>query len=360
MGHIENPHNLRVVMLVQKVDESDWLVGFTVGWIRALAARVKSLDVVALEARAASLPANVRVHSLGKERGVGRVRELLAFERHLATLSRNADVIFGHLTPRYTWLAAPWAIIHRVPQCMWYTHRQIDLELRIAARCSRWIATAVPGSFPLSGPKVHVLGHGIDSERFAPGDPPPDSDPPLIVAVGRLAPIKRHNVLIEAAGILRDRGVKANVAIAGGATSIEGVTYQRQLETQIAALNLVDRVKLVGVQRGDDLVRLYHRASIATNLSPVGLFDKAALESMCCACPTLVTNPAFTDLLADNRDLLYLPDPPDPHILADKLATLLNLSIPERSAIGQSLHERTVQAHGLERLMDRLVTLWTT
>ncbi len=358
MHTVSNSRDLRVIMLVQKIDEADWLVGFTVGWIRALAAHVKSLDVVALEAQPTLLPANIHVHSLGKERRVGRIRELLAFERILSDLSRQADVIFGHLTPRYTWLAAPWAATHRVPQCLWYTHRQIDLELRLAARSARWIATAAPGSFPLPGPKVHVLGHGIDAQRFSPGDVQPDADSPLILAVGRVAPIKRHDILIEAAALLRDRNLPARFAIAGGATSAEGQSYQAKLQARITELGLSDRVTLLGAQRGDDLIGLYRRASIVTNLSAVGLFDKAALEAMCCARPTLVTNPAFDDMLADRRSLLYLADPPDPQALADRLGVILALPAAERDSIGRDLRERTVHAHSLDGLMDRLVNLW--
>ena len=167
-----NPSKLHVVMFVQKVDENDWLLRFSVDWMRALAARVETLDVVALENRATagSLPANVHVHSLGKERRVGRLAELIAFQRIVARVGRRADVYFGHLTPRYTWLAAPWATLYHVPQCLWYTHRQINRELQVALRCVRWVVTAAPNSFPLPGPKVHVMGHGIDSSFYSPAN----------------------------------------------------------------------------------------------------------------------------------------------------------------------------------------------
>src|SRR5579859_6024433 len=157
-------------MLVQKVDESDWLLGFTVGWIRALAARVARLDVVTLEQRSAALPDNVHVHSLGKERKVGRIRELIAFQRVVGSLTRQTDVIFSHMIPRYVWLAAPWATVRRVPQCLWYTHRQVDWDLRVAAKCCRWIVSASSDSFPLPNNNVHALEHGIDVARFNPGN----------------------------------------------------------------------------------------------------------------------------------------------------------------------------------------------
>jgi len=358
---------LRVVMLVQKVDAADWLLGFTIGWIRALAARVESVDVVTLEQRAADLPANVRVHSLGKERGTSRIQQVLRFEAILSNLARHSDVIFGHLTPRYTWLAAPFAALHGVPQYLWYTHRNIDRDLRLALPCVRWIVTAAPGSFPLSTPKVQVMGHGIDAHYFTPANPDHpdrptqlDRDPPLILAVGRLAPIKHHHILIDAAAHLRDRGVAAHFAIAGGVASADGAAYRAQLAARIVALNLSDRFHLLDAVRGDDLLVWYRRASVVTNLSPPGLFDKAALEAMLTARPVLVANPAFDPVLGAYRDALRVNTPDAVDAISARLADLLAMSEAERAAIGAALRERTIQAHSLDRLMDRLVALFAS
>lgn len=352
---------LRVVMFVQKVDEADWLVGFTVAWLRALAARVETLDVITLENRTGSdsLPTNVTVRSLGKERHVGRVAELIAFERIVGDLARRVDILFGHLTPRYTWLAAPWAARYRVPQCLWYTHRQIDRELQLALRSVRWVVTAAPNSFPLPGPKVHVLGHGIDTDYYTPSPAVALARPPLILAVGRLAAIKRHDILLEAAAVLRDRGIAAQYIVAGGAVGAEGTQVQDALTHRIAALGLTDRFMLAGPLNRDALLQCYRQATIVTNLSPPGLFDKAALEAMSTARPVLVSNPAFDPLLGDYQPQLRIVDPPEAVTVADHLSALLQQSPAERQIMGAALRERTQQAHGLDRLMDRLVALWS-
>lgn len=351
---------MRVVMLVQKVDAADWLLGFTVSWIRALAARVERLDVITLEQGAADLPANVCVHSLGKERGASRPQQLLTFERAISRLARRADVIFGHLTPRYTWLAAPAAVLNRVPQCMWYTHRHVGPELRMALACVRWVTTAAPGSFPLPSRKVHVMGHGIDAERFTPGDALSINDPPLVLAVGRLAPIKHHHILLEAAARLHEQGIAARFAVAGGIASADGPNYQASLQARIAELNIQDRFSLLGVVQGEALLDLYRQASVVTNLSPPGLFDKAALEAMLTARPVLVANSAFDDLLNGYTELLRVPAPDQIDAVADHLKSLLQLSVAERATIGAGLRERTLQAHSLDRLMERLIALFAS
>ncbi len=350
---------MRVVMLVQKIDAADWLLGFTIPWIRELAARVESVDVITLEQCAADLPANVRVYSLGKERGTSRLQQLITFERTIARLAGLADVIFGHLTPRYTWLAAPFATLHRVPQCLWYTHRHVGPELRMALACVRWVTTAAPNSFPLPSQKLHIMGHGIDSNRYTSGNALPN-DPPLVLAVGRLAPIKHHHILLEAAARLRDMGILAQFAVAGGIASSDGAAYQNILEKRIAELHMADHFKLLGAVNSDALLDLYRKASIVTNLSPPGLFDKAALEAMLTARPVLVANTAFTGLLGDRSDLLYVPRPDDIAAVTAHLADLLRLSPAERAVIGSGLRERTAQAHSLDRLMNRLVALFSS
>jgi glycosyltransferase involved in cell wall biosynthesis len=348
---------LRVVMFSQKIDPDDWLNSFTLDWVRVLAARVAHLDVIALEAHPAKLPDNVTVHSLGKERSASRLQQLLMFWRIVARLAPQTDIFFGHLTPRYTWLAAPLAFLYRVPQALWYTHQHAGSELRLGLWASRWILTAAPGSFPIPSRKVHIMGHGIDAQRFTPGAVAP-VEPPLILAVGRISPIKHHHILVEAAARLRDQGYNAQFAIAGGVVTEEGKAYHAQLVQRIAELGLGDQFTLLGGLQGDTLVAQLRRASIVTNLSPVGLFDKAALEGMLVGRPVLVTNAAFDELLGSHADLLRAPAPDNVEEVTAHLARLLDLNAAERLQIGATLRANTLQAHSLDALMDRIVALW--
>src|SRR5436190_1795211 len=72
-----------------------------------------------------------------------------------------------------------------------------------------------------------------------------------------------------------------------------------------------DRVMFTGGLLADGVRDIYRRATIAINLSPPGLFDKAALESMLTGVPTVVSNPAFDPLLGDHVSRLRLDSPDD-------------------------------------------------
>ncbi len=349
---------MRVLMITQKLDRADEILSFTHYWVEALAARVDHLVVVPVAAGDYDLPDNVTVESMGKERGVGRFGRLVRFWRVLAHHIGSVDALFSHMSPRYVLAAAPLAALHRKPITLWYTHRAASPELRLAVRLVRHIATAHPTSFPLPGPRVHVLGHGIDTWTFAPGDSPPE-EPPMIVSLARLSPIKRHETLIRAAAILRDKygDPPARFVIAGGRLPGHPPDYEDFLVEEIDRLRVGDRVSLWGAIPQEAVTAVFHDASLAVNCSPPGLFDKAVLEGMLCGLPTVVANPAFDDLLGQYADLLRFDDGADAEALADRLHRLLQLAPEERRAIGLALAERTAEAHSLEGLMDRLVRL---
>ncbi len=321
-----------------------------VGWQPASSACV---DVITLEQGKATLPANVFVHSMGKERGYGRVRELLEYYRILWRLIRHVDVLFCHMTPRYSWLATPVAALFRKPQVLWYTHRQDDWELRLALMACRFVTTAVPDSFPIKSPKVRALGHGIGNNFFAPDLNSKPASPPLIVHVARLMPIKHQATLLRALGNVTE----AHAAFVGAVPQGEDDFYLVQLQALAESLGVLDRVTFTGGISAEAVRDLYRRASVAVNLSPPGLFDKAALESMLTSVPTIVSNPAFDSLLGDDVGLLRIADPDDVQGLTSALKHLLALSADKRASLAQDIRERVIAQHSLDGLMDRLVAV---
>jgi len=54
-----------LLIITQKVDAADPVLGFMHGWIARIAAQWPQVQVICLQKGACRLPANVRVHSLG-------------------------------------------------------------------------------------------------------------------------------------------------------------------------------------------------------------------------------------------------------------------------------------------------------
>jgi glycosyltransferase involved in cell wall biosynthesis len=232
--------------------------------------------------------------------------------------------------------------------------------LRIASAIATRIMTSASGSFPLRSSKLSIIGQGIETSLFSP--PLAEHDPPEIVLVARLARIKRQDRLLRAASQVMARGGVGpfRVLLVGGPVEGEPDT-PAELERLAAQLDPAPAVAFTGPLAHGQAADVIRGCALAVNLSPPGLFDKAALESMLAGKPTLVTNPDFLPLLGEAADILYLPEDADGDApvdrLADRLARLLAMSPEERAALGMPLRERALAAHALDGLMYRMVTL---
>ncbi len=344
---------MRVLMLTQAIDPDDAVLGSTAGWAAALARHVESVDVLCLRS-GGTKPDGVGVWAVGARGESGRFTRFIAFERTLARLAARTDVVFTHMVPRYTCLAAPMAMAGRLPLLLWYTHRHDSFELRAATALSRVVATAVPESFPFATPKLRVLGHGVDTGVFSPAPVASPPSAPTIVFVGRLAPIKHQATLVEAL---------ARIGIAhDGVTAVfigpehDGGAYRRELHRLAERFGLHQRVHFAGPLPPARVVDWYRRATVAVNLSPDGLFDKAALESMVVGTPTVVAGAAFDPLLGQAA-WLRVRAPDDADALADVLRQLLAMPDGERRALAMDVRQRAVDAHALDRFILRLVAL---
>lgn len=340
-------------------DADDPILNFTTIWIERLAGHFTGIDVITMRAGRIDAPPNVRVFSVGKERGYSEARRAVEFYRLLRArlLERRYRACFAHMMPLFTVMGGPLLRASRVPVVLWYTHRQTGQVLRLAERLSWRIVTAAPDSFPIPSDKVRVIGHGIDTEFFSPaaGSAAPD---PIIACVARIMPIKRQDMLIRALADLPAARVRLIGAVPADISTAR--QYRADLERLIVDLGVADRVTFTGPLPPQGVRAELRAACAAVNLSPAGLFDKAALESMACGVPTIVTNPAFDPLLGEAAARLRIPGDADPHALAARLRDLLALGPAERAALGAALRARVVDGHSLDALIPRLVNVLRT
>jgi glycosyltransferase involved in cell wall biosynthesis len=344
------------------MDADDPVLGFAADWVNRLAAHFERIDVITMRAGRMEAARNVRVYSVGKERGFSERRRAFEFYRLLrARLAVGGyTACFAHMMPLFAVMGAPLLKMRGIPITLWYTHRQTSRLLRLALAVSRRVVTAAPDSFPIPTRKKRVIGHGIDTDVFAPKTASDTLDPVsadgTAVQVARIAPIKHQATLIRAiADISNIRAV-----FVGAALDEAGAAYRRQLEQLARGVGAHERVTFAGRQDRVGVRDALRGATVAVNLSPPGLFDKAALESMATGTPTIVSSPAFDDLLGEYASTLRIPDPEDDRALAGALRHVLGLSMPERKAVGRALRARVVAAHSLDRLIPRLVSVLRT
>lgn len=253
---------MKLLICTQLVDKNDPVLGFFVRWIEEFKKHCE-VEVVSLK-------------DLGSGGRVARAWRLL----HLVW-GGEYDAVFVHMNPEYV-VAAGWLWRLRGKKiALWYTHKSVDLKLRIAEHFADIIFTASKESFRLRTKKLRIMGHGIDTDFFTP-------DPLLargnaMLSVGRLMKSKRHDLVIQAAA--RER---RELRIAG-----EG-PERMYLESLAAKLGAT--VRFLGGITQLQLRDEYRKAAYLIHTSETGSLDKVVLEALACGCPVKTNDPALKHL----------------------------------------------------------------
>lgn len=351
---------MRLLLFNLATDADDPILGFTTRWIQALAQRVGFIHVITMRAGRVEVPGNVRVYSVGKEKGYSEPRRAVEFYRHLFQVLREdrIDVCFSHMIPIFTVLAAPVLKAKGIPIVTWYAHPSLTWTLRAAHHLSERMVTSVPTAYPYRHDKLVVVGQGIDTELFCPdGRTVPDS-PPTVLCVGRLSPVKDHPTLLKAAWLLRRGwGKPFRVVILGGPAGHRDESYVALLYREVKGLGLEDVVSFEPPAPMTQVPAWYRRCTVHVNLTPTGSGDKVALEAMACARPCLVANEGFRETLGDYADVLFFRYK-DARDLASKLRRVLELPQVERARIGHCVRQQIVQMHSLDRLVSELLIVF--
>jgi glycosyltransferase involved in cell wall biosynthesis len=340
---------MRLLILTQKVDKNDAILGFFHDWLVAFAQRCDFLTVIALSVGEHTLPNNVRVYSLGKEKGAGKIERLIRFYELLFETLPRFDSVFVHMNPIYVVLGGLLWRLNGKQVSLWYTHRSVDMKLRIATLLSHLIFTASPEGCRVGGHKVHAVGHGIDVARFSGAlraHFPGEGASIRILHVGRITPIKNCDTLLKATRALKTKlSRRFSVTFVGAPSTQADEVYATKLADVVKSENLEDTVGFTGAVRNIDMPPLYATADLTVNLAPTGGLDKAVLESMAAGIPVLVSNEAYRSILGIDADVLMFPER-DTDTLAIRIQNLIDQGT--LSIVGKRLRERvapfTVQA----------------
>jgi glycosyltransferase involved in cell wall biosynthesis len=255
------------------------------------------------------------------------------FAAHFA--ARNARAIaVGSIRSDFTWGIQQCGPVLGRLSARWPSNQICNSAS--AAECARSV-----GRFFVPA-RIRVVRNAIDLQRF-PAWPVPNGQPARILGVGELSAVKRWDLLIRAAGQLKQIGVECLVTIAG-----EGAC-RAALEQQIATLGLGDRVELVG--HVGNISALLSAAQLLVHTAAAEGCPNAVMEAMACGRPVVAPSVGDIPQLVEHGKTGLMVPPLDERALVEGIATLVgnhDLCV----AMGRAGRAKAEMEFGLDRLVD--------
>jgi glycosyltransferase involved in cell wall biosynthesis len=283
---------MKLLIITQVIDTEHPILGFFHRWTEEFAAQCEHVHVICLEAGTHSLPANVTVHSLGKEAGGNKLLYTARFYSLIWKLHHEYDGVFVHMNQEYILLGAPLWKLLRKPFTMWRNHYAGSALTKLAgALCTKVFYTS-QASYTATFTNAQAMPIGIDEIVFKPQ--PVERPAGSLLYVGRISTPKRVMELVQALkGALPSRP-ELTLTIVGGTPPGDSGAYEATLKAYVAEHDLP--VTFAGPTPWGQLPAIYSAHELCINLSPPGMFDKVIGEALACEC----------DIVTTNNDLGYL------------------------------------------------------
>lgn len=354
---MDNQMRLRLLMFTQKVDLNDPILGFVHQWIEELSKNIEELYIITSYLGKHNLSENIKIFSLGKERGNPKWRRLIRIYKIILPLfmNRRINAIWSHQIQHFVLAIAPVAGFFNIPIYLFYAHGAISFSLKAAAIFTKKIFTSTDEGLRLNTSKKIIIGQGIDTNYFRCDSKKMNREKKkILLSVGRISPIKDQETLIKAAEIIKSKGLdNFLILFVGDILLPKDKGYKEKLILLIKKLNMEDYIRFIGAVSHKDIKKYYCMSDIYINTA-LGALDKSALEAMSCERLCLVTNEAFRNEFKDFEDIIIFKEK-EYNDLANKIISLLTIDENIRRNLTSSLRERIIQRHNLENLMKRIV-----
>lgn len=364
------PIFMKLLTVMQRVDEHDEMLGAFYVWLKEFAKCCEKVTAIAgYVGKVDSLPANVEVYSLGKERGASKAIRIKNYLELFSKEYHKSDAVLFQMCPEFVIAASPFLVSLRRPTALWYSHvAKPGFKARIAERLVDFVFTPTEYNFKLPSKKVIHTGHAIDTELFRPAvsqsstsnpnvsNPSLQQEPDLqriqssgfrMLVVGRIAPVKNLEIVIRACRILKDTWQTPwSVSIVGGPVMPRDYEYTARLKRMVAAEGLSDRIVFMGPRSYMEMPSIYRDHDIFLSMTGTGSFDRAMLEAMSSGLSVLTPNRAFRPFIKSEHFLEYA----SPEFLAERIKLVAFEPRPQHM-----LRENVMKHHGIENTLKKIL-----
>ena len=352
---------MKILILTQKVDKNDPIMGFFHGWLIEFSKHFERLTVICLQKGDYNLPSNVMVLSLGKENFIDfkdfrpyrlfrKFKYVLTFWKYIWREKKNYDAVFVHMNQEYILLGSlVWKLLGK-KVFMWRNHHAGNFLTHVAVfLCDKVFCTS-KYSYTARFANAMLMPVGIDTGIFQ-KDIGVAKMPNSILFLARIAPVKKPHILIEALKLLRQKDIPFTASIYGDSIPKDR-EYHENLKKIVEKSELSQLVSFHKGIPNTETVRVYNNHEIFVNLSSSGMYDKTIFEAMSCESLTLASNKNLYGII----DPKFIFEEDDVNGLAQKLEYLLALSADEKIKQGMALRKVVIENHSLKGLATKLIS----
>lgn len=285
---------MKLLIVTQTINEKDPTLGFFTRWVEEFSKQVELVQVIALGVGEYSLPQNVAVHTLGKEKGrQNPFFYSIRFLQLVWKLRGTYDTVFVHQNQEYILLAGLFWKLFGKKIYLWRNHYAGSWKTDVAASFCTTVFCTSAHSYTAKYKKTVFMPVGVDTKEFYP-NPEVLRVPNSILFLARMAPSKHPEVLLEALFQLQKEPMQFTATFVGSPLPEDEHFYE---ELKKRALPLGEQVTFLPAVPKSEAVHLFQTHEIFVNCSRSGMFDKTMFEALACGAITLSSSDDFTQLV---------------------------------------------------------------
>lgn len=324
----------------------------------------------------AHLPAGQPKYSLGSRVwaspiALTRLRATLrSFRPHILHTYMNDANLWGRLAVRLGPSPAPRVITSVHLDDMSAGYRWLERPLarwtdRIVAH-SRSIEQFLVERLRVPAQRVTVIPNGVDEQQF---QPPTDAerraardrrgladDQFVALMPARISPQKNHDLVVGALAQLKAAGslpASFRLLLAGRVSS---ASYARQVSGAVRRHGLERQIQFLGAVT--DMRELYGAADVVLMPSRTEASPIAALESLSCGVPVLISAAANTDAVLVPGRHGWQVDAPTVETIADAIQEIVRSARDRRVVMGAAARSHVVERFTVRRVTEDFIALY--
>ncbi len=338
---------IKLLIVTQKVDINDPVLGFFHRWILEFSKHCEKITVICLGKGKYDLPGNVEVLSLGKENTGSGISYAFLFFKYIFSNLGNYNTVFVHMNQEYILLGGIFWRLFGKKILFWRNHLKGSFLTDISVFLSNMTFCTSPSSYTARFKKTQIMPAGIDTDFFR-QDLSVKKKLNSILFLGRIAPVKKVDIFVDALKELHEQGIEFSATIAGASLPTD-TGYEKTIKDKVSAFGLNERISFAGSLSQAEALEAYKKHEVYVNLTPSGSLDKTIFEALASGMKVLVSNTFFGGILPEDW---IVESPEDPRNLARSIK--IALDAPPDSSETKKKISILLQEHSLLALMKKL------